>query len=188
MIKPIIVDIETAPIVLNEDYFSLSDSDKLKKLNPIESRIVAIGVRCNNTNFIYGGDFTEIEILEKFWNLCSGDVVMVGFNIVDFDLPFIVARSLINNVKITPINLKSDVIDIRQNINCFKYGNVRGKLKEYAQVIGLEILETTGNDVAKLVYDDNYSDLHKYLIKDIEITDALYKRCKELNILQIRRW
>ncbi len=187
--KEFTVDIETCPINLSPEYFELSDVEKLKLLNPIESRIVAIGIRYVNSNIIFSCEkFTEREMLEKFWEYFQYPFQMIGFNIVSFDLPFIVSRSLINDVKIVPINLKNDIIDIRDNINCFKYGQVRGKLKEYAQLLGLEVLETKGSDVAELIFKSKYKTLNKYLCRDIEITESIYLKCKELNILKIKRW
>ena len=95
--------------------------------------------------------------------------------------------SLINDIRIKPLTLKSDVIDIRDSINCFKTSHTRGKLKEYAKLLNIEILDIQGDCVAKLVYDNNMNDLIEYLKKDIEITNIIYNKCCELNIDKIKR-
>lgn len=184
----IVIDIETVPIRLDEQYFELSEKEKLSMLNPIESKIIAIGLGHNDKIKIYHGD--EKVLLLKFWSELEQreNIKIVGFNVLNFDLPFIVSRSLINDIKIKPLTLKNDVIDIRDNINCFKYGQVRGRLKEYAKLLNIETLDIQGDCVAKLVYDNNMTDLIEYLKKDIEITNIIYKKCCELNIDKIKRW
>ena len=88
--KYIILDIETCPISL-ENYFEKDEEEKLKLLNPIDSRIVAIGLRFENVNYIFQSE-DEKEILSKFWEkwkeikLGSALIPVVGFNITSFDI------------------------------------------------------------------------------------------------------
>jgi predicted PolB exonuclease-like 3'-5' exonuclease len=190
MTNHIIVDIETAPIILIEEYFELSSKDKLSMLNPIDSRIVAIGVKIDGENYILI-DKDEKIILDAFWKLIemqSDDSKIIGFNILNFDLPFIISRCFNKNVKIMPLILKSDVIDIREQLNCFKYGAVKGTLKDYAHMCGIEKSDVDGGDVARLVFEEQYDKISEYLSLDLDMTEALYNRCKALNITQIKRW
>ncbi|MCK9292595.1 MAG: 3'-5' exonuclease [archaeon] len=189
--KYIILDIETCPISL-ENYFEKDEEEKLKLLNPIDSRIVAIGLRFENVNYIFQSE-DEKEILSKFWEkwkeikLGSALIPVVGFNITSFDMPFIVTRSFIQNIRIESFSLK-EIIDLRDKINAYKYGKTRGKLKEFAEIIGQEILEVNGSDVSRLCYEKDYLTLNKYLEKDLEITDALYKRAVETNVINVNRY
>jgi uncharacterized protein YprB with RNaseH-like and TPR domain len=189
--KYIILDIETCPISI-ENYFEKDEEEKLKLLNPIDSRIVAIGLRFENVNYIFQSE-DEKEILSKFWEkwkeikLGSALIPVVGFNITSFDMPFIVTRSFIQNIRIESFSLK-EIIDLRDKINAYKYGKTRGKLKEFAEIIGQEILEVNGSDVSRLCYEKDYLTLNKYLEKDLEITDALYKRAVETNVINVNRY
>ena len=189
--KYIILDIDTCPISL-ENYFEKDEEEKLKLLNPIDSRIVAIGLRFENVNYIFQSE-DEKEILSKFWEkwkeikLGSALIPEVGFNITSFDMPFIVTRSFIQNIRIESFSLK-EIIDLRDKINAYKYGKTRGKLKEFAEIIGQEILEVNGSDVSRLCYEKDYLTLNKYLEKDLEITDALYKRAVETNVINVNRY
>ena len=191
-VKYIVMDIETCPIKIDKDYFKKTNDEKLKLLNPIDSRIVAIGVRYHGVDTIIRYD-SEKQMLKEFWkywkDIKQGKpfVPLVGFNITPFDIPFIVTRSFILGVKIEPFSMK-EILDLREKIHAYKYGKTRGKLKEFAELLGQEILDVNGGDVAQMCVDKNYELLSKYLKKDLEITDALYKRAVETNIIRISRY
>ena len=102
-----IIDIEVCPTNL-EGYENLDEDKRLKLLNPIDSKIVALGIRHNSQNKIFFSEH-EKEIIEQFWRewekikqIDSFGTQIVGFNICNFDLPFLVSRSLINNITISP--------------------------------------------------------------------------------------
>ena len=124
-----IVDIEVVPLKL-ENYEVLDEEQRLKLLNPIDSKIIALGIRHNNQNKVFMGE-DEKKILEEFWNewrsIKTITTKVVGFSIINFDLPFITTRSLINDVVISPFLIKS-IIDLRDKINAYRYGKSRGKL------------------------------------------------------------
>ena len=111
---------------------------------------------------------------------------IVGFNLLSFDLPFLVTRSFIHQVKILPFNLKS-VIDLRDRISAYRYGNTRGTLKEFAALMGLETMGD-GGQVAELCRQGDIDGLAKYLRNDLLITDEIFKRARDLNILGIEKW
>lgn len=191
MINAMIVDIETCPIDLHKAKL-LDEEEKLKLLNPIDSKIIAIGIRCNGKNIIFQSE-NEADILEKFWLEWKSIrqqrpmIPIVGFNIVQFDIPFIVSRSFINNITISPFTVK-EIIDLREKINAYRYGKSRGKLKEFAQLIGMTTLDIDGSQVMELCINKNYVKLIGYLEKDLEITEKIFERASNLNITQIRRW
>lgn len=188
----ICVDIETCPINL-EKYDELEESEKLKLINPIDSKIIAIGIRYKGINIIIN-DLDEKILIKNFWeriniicDMIESSLEIVGFNIVDFDLPFIISKSFVYNIPIIPFKIK-EIIDIREKINCYKYGRVKGRMKQYAQLIGLEILDVDGSNVATLYQNKEYEKIKEYLEMDLYITDKLFKRCCETNIIDIERW
>lgn len=135
----------------------------------------------------------EKEILTEFWKkvieLTGGNkfIPLVGFNIANFDLPFLTARSFVHKVTIFPFVLKS-VVDLRDKINAYRYGPSRGKLKEFAKLHNLPVLEENGGDVAQLCKDGKMDILKKYLENDIYITDELYKIALTTRIAEISKW
>lgn len=182
----LIADIEVAPNNY-DNYFTKTDEEKLKLLNPIDSKIIVIGIKQNGAYKILSGD--EKDILKSFWETLDknkGETI-VGFNIKNFDMPFLTARSFINNIKIAPFTIKN-ILDLRENINAFRYGQTRGKLKEYATLLGIETMEVDGSNVAKLFFDKEIDTIKEYLKKDLDITEAILKRAKDTNITKISKW
>ncbi len=187
------VDIETCP--LDKDlYLSLDEENRKKLLNPLDSRIVTIGLKHSNKEAWAIQDSSEGKMLSEFWrewaafrreNLGSK---LVGFNIKDFDLPFLVTRSFIHNIPLEPFNLK-EVVELREHMSAFRYGPARGKLKEFAQLMGLEILEgVAGDKVAEIYWSGGLPKLAEYVKKDLEITEAMHQRMIELKINEIQKW
>ena len=186
-----IVDIETCPINL-EKYKLLNEEERLKLINPIDSRIVAIGIRYKNDNRLFiDGD--EKKILESFWRewkkikIENQNNAAVGFNVLNFDIPFIVTRSFIHNVEIVPFSLKT-ILDLKNKINAYRYGKSRGKLSEYGNFLGLKISDFDGSDVADLWIENKIQELKDYLCNDLEIIEKLLFRAKETKIIHIDKW
>jgi DNA polymerase elongation subunit (family B) len=184
-----VVDIETCPVDLDKHH-ALDKQEQKKLINPIDSKIVAIGLRTDGQDYIMQSD-DEKQMLEEFWRLWKekkkpGNKI-IGFNIKYFDIPFLVTRSLIHGVTIVPFNLK-EIVDIREKISAYRSGHTRGTLKEFATLTGIETTGLDGSHVAQLCEEKDYETLVTYLKNDLEITDKLYQRLRELKILYIERW
>ncbi|MBS3174400.1 ribonuclease H-like domain-containing protein [Candidatus Woesearchaeota archaeon] len=186
-----VIDIETCPISTT-GYMVLSEEEKLKLINPIDSKVIALGIRHNNEDIIFIGD-DEKRLLENFWNKwraikeTNPVTKIIGFNLIDFDLSFLTTRSLINNVQICPFVLKH-IVDLRDKISAYRNGKTKGKLKDFAPFMGLTVKEIDGSNIADLWMEKKYDIIKDYLINDLKITEELYKRTKETNIIYIERW
>jgi len=184
----LVVDIETVPINA-EAAMQLDDEEQKKLLNPIDSRIVAIGVRKDGVSTIWCED-DERAMLVNFWEAWKTkgpNAPVVGFNIASFDIPFLVTRSFLLDVPVVPFSVK-DVVDLREKLSAYRHGHSRGKLKEFAQLIGLSILDVDGSDVTRLWTEQRIKELVEYLNRDLEITDELYARAVRLHLTRIVRW
>ncbi len=185
----IVVDVETVPIDISE-YEKRSEEERKKLLNPIDSKIIAIGIKAKEENpqIFYG---QEREMLEGFWKSINKhkqkNTKIIGFNIKDFDLPFLVTRSFINGVEIEPFILK-EIIDMREKLSAYKWGNVRGKLKEFAKILSIPVLGIEGDKVNELYLNNEHEKIKEYLVKDLEITEMLYERMVKLKIDKIEKW
>lgn len=89
------------------------------------------------------GAVNEKEMLEVWWNVvCSGNTpLLVGFNSHDFDLPFLLQRSLANSVPAPPIRRGhrwSDYcIDLKEVWACGSRGPCsKGRLDDLARFVG----------------------------------------------------
>ncbi|MCX6799473.1 MAG: ribonuclease H-like domain-containing protein [Candidatus Diapherotrites archaeon] len=187
------VDVETCPVD-REEWLKLGEEERKRLLNPIDSRIVAIGVKEEGKEAVVLLDESEKKMLEEFWGMLaefkkSGYAgKIVGFNLKNFDLPVLVTRSFIHNVRVVPFLLK-EIVDLRESLSVFKYGHVRGKLKEYAAFIGIKAMDgMDGSKVAEACWKGETKKIAEYLKKDLEITEEIYKRAKSLRITEIQRW
>ena len=187
-----VIDIETCPINI-ELYKNKNEEERLKLLNPIDSKVIAIGIRHSAQNQIFFSE-NEKEILQNFWEEWrkikqeNPNAQIYGFSILNFDIPFLVARSFINNVTIPSFLSLKYIVDLREKINAYRHGETRGKLKEYASLLGLNTLNMDGSNVADLCINKEWDKLKLYLANDLEITEELYKRAKETKILEINKW
>ena len=189
------LDIETVP-VNKEKHQSYDEEERKKLINPIDSKIIAIGLKStiDNKIIILQKD-NEKEMLEEFWKIFSDfrnnnglTNRVVGFNIKSFDISFIVTRSYINSVAIVPFVLK-EIIDIRDQVTCFKRGPTRGTLKEFGEAIGVILVEDMdGSKVAETYWSGNIELIKTYLAKDIELTEKVHQKIMELGLDKIREW
>lgn len=188
--KYIVLTIVTAPTDIDL-FFKKTPEDKQKLINPIDSMIIGIGLRYQEKNIIISNK-EEKEILKQFWeewkNIKKDKPIIptIGFNINNFDIPFLVGRSYINNIKIYPFSLK-EIIDIRQKIQGYKPGKTRGKLKEYGNILGNKIT-IDNNQIPNLYKNKNFDKINEYLEQTLELIDNMYKRAQETNIIKINKY
>lgn len=192
------LDIETCPID-QELYDSLPDDEsRLKLLNPIDSKIVAVGLKFSDSkDTIILQEDDEKKLLKEMWRTIeklrgNGTALrIVGFNILDFDMPFIIARCFINKVSVLPIS-GNEIIDLRDQVSFFRAGRTRGRLKDFGKAMGIVLDENEGSDIARLCFQEDKQDgkkqIDKYLRKDIELTEAMHKQVMELGIDKLRRY
>ena len=186
----LIVSIEVAPENI-EEYLNLSDEERNKKLNPIDSKIILIAtkIKSNNEIKIFRGN--EKEIISNFWKYVEDQKVnkFIGFNIKNFDFPFITTRSFINNIKIAPFTLNK-IIDLRELINAFRYGYTRGRLREFADILQINLAdpEFEATQIPQLYYDNKFEELEIFITNNIKILEELYNRAEILNFTKISRF
>jgi uncharacterized protein YprB with RNaseH-like and TPR domain len=187
------LDIETCPVTL-EGYFEKEEDEKQKLINPIDSKVIAIGLKEKDKESVIFIGENEKELLENFWNYFREFKIrcpvfrIVGFNIKSFDISFLVTRSFINKVKIQHFSLK-EIFDLRDYITCFRYGKSRGTLKEFGEAIGVSLVDDIdGSMIANLCFKRDYTSIKKYLLKDMELTEEVHKVTIELDIDKIRQY
>jgi uncharacterized protein YprB with RNaseH-like and TPR domain len=186
----LVIDIETVPVVATTP--EMTEDERKKKINPIDSRVVAIGVMDSKGARVFAST-DEAAILRSLWSawkdfrMNNPGAPIVGFNVASFDVPFLVTRSFLVGVAVHPFTGR-DIVDIRHKLAAYAYGEQRGKLKELAQLVGLPVLDVDGSDVERLWNSGEFAKVEEYLIRDLEITRALYNRLVQLQIDKIQRY
>ena len=188
MAQYLVVDIETVPLDTDE-YFDEDEEGRLEYLNPVDSKVIAVGIRSNGTNEVFIGE-DESRGLEDFWAEWSAvkrgskDVSVVGFNINEFDIPMLASRSFQNGVTISPFTLK-EMVDLRERISAFQW-RPKGTLHDFVETLGINP-ETGGGENVPIWYrNDQMDQIEEHLEEDLEITDELYQKAKELNITKMK--
>lgn len=190
--KYIFLDIETVPFEIeHEDVKQYLMDKKISKearsLNPLYAKIITIGMKTLNDLKIFSGE--EKEILEQFWNSIykSLNTVLVTFNGYKFDVPFIILRSIINNVKVPfSINLnkwnmeKSNHFDLMLFFS--QYENfINPNLRILGKMHGIDSDDKLlGSDIERLYKEGKIEEIKKHCQSDVEVLEKLFlKFCKE---------
>lgn len=121
----------------------------------------------------------EKKVLEDFWLQFAGtNGKCAGYNIISFDLPYIVKRSFDLGVKPsifpTLIKYRSDpTVDLFMLLCNWDYHNGH-KFKWVCKRYGIEVLEEDMD--GSMVKDMNDKQLEKYMYSDVNATRQLYYR------------
>lgn len=131
----------------------------------------------------------EKEMLEKFWDGARHYQHFITFNGRGFDIPFLMIRSAIHDIRPTKDLMRGryisqhnyDAIHIDLLDQLTFYGAVRrkGGLHLWSRAFGIESPKSqgiTGDDVGRLFKEKKYLDIAKYNVGDLRATKALYEK------------
>lgn len=151
-------------------------------LNFVTDRIICISIHKEDKISTFAGNSEQI-ILEDFWKEVSFFDTLIGFNSTSFDIPFLLRRSLINNVRTSKF---ANHIDLREIVNCYfyKYDKyIKGTLNYWAEVMGIKVETNGGKEMPKLFELGKWTEIIEHCSEDIMITKKLYDRCRDCNLL-----
>ena len=206
MSKYLIVDIETSGLEESkladimpvfEPSKALKDPEKIKAdlegkkaewmdktaLDAKTGYIVAMGVMDDMGLLHIFHSQPESDLLKGFWELWRANptAFIVGHNIVEFDIPYLIRRSWINDIDI-PHDvihgryLASRIIDTMKTWACCVYGN-RISLNDIGIALGVGKKSGGGKDFAKLLKSNPVEAL-KYLENDLTLTRECAKKMR----------
>jgi len=176
-------------------------------LSPLTGSIVSLAMydveRGQGAVYVVGSSFTETdiegfvikertekELLEDFWEGVASYDVFVTFNGRAFDIPFLLHRSIVHNVRpsysftqsryLTKQTLPYHV-DLMDELTMYGAMSKRPSLHLLCQAYGIESKkgEVDGSQVAELFYAKKFRDLARHNIEDVLATTTLYQRWKE---------
>lgn len=202
--RTVTIDIETLPI--EESAFShgigvnSKTDERLKTaLSGDFGRILCIGYSDEksgngSTTGVLGWNaeserFTldEPQMLADFWQMMRGFNPtrdrLVGHNIFDFDLRFILKRSRRYGIK-PSVNLSfaryrcQPIYDLMCEWECWAFG-AKVSLDRLAQIFSLPTSKTeeiNGSRVFELFEQGRHREIHDYCVRDVKLTRAIYRR------------
>ncbi|MEK7460696.1 MAG: ribonuclease H-like domain-containing protein [Patescibacteria group bacterium] len=188
------LDIETLPAppevepAILEQYnkipersFSFEDYWRRTSLSANYGQILCISYAKNDepTQNLIGA---EREILENFWPLALGVDRFVGHNALDFDLPFIVKRSIIQRIKpsrsISFARYRSEpIFDTMREWDNWS-SSPSTSLDRLAKIFGYETSKQgiDGSQVYDFWKAGRTQEIYDYCARDVELTRKIYKR------------
>jgi DNA polymerase elongation subunit (family B) len=125
---------------------------------------------------------TEKEILEKFWDVVKTYQQVITFNGRSFDIPYLMMRSAINQVRVTR-NLMGYRYTNREHCDLMEqftfYGASRKfSLDFYAKAFGIKSSKEEGIDgsmIGQLYQEKRYLEVAYYCARDLQTTRELYE-------------
>lgn len=192
----------------NEYQHLLEDLKNGLGFSPLTGEIVAIGLLDNeknegvvyyqapgeeNENITENGitfkQYSEKEMLEKFWEGARKYDCFITFNGRAFDIPFLMVRSAVHGIRPSKDLMRGrymyqqngDALNIDLADQLSFYGAVRrkGGLHLWSRAFGIESPKAggvTGDDVGQMFKDKKYLDIAKYNVGDLRATKALYEK------------
>jgi len=133
---------------------------------------------------------SEPDLLRAFWALCSKAECVVSYNGRGFDVPFVVARSLIHEIP-ARVDLVSGKWSLRPHLDLFELVTQRGrgpsKLDVVCWALGIESPKGVmdGSMVAPAYAAGEIEKIAEYNAHDVRATSAVYRKCRDL-ILRYR--
>ncbi|MBV9927748.1 MAG: ribonuclease H-like domain-containing protein [Acidobacteria bacterium] len=203
MVTKVFLDAETLPPDQSDPLPGCESGSRTEEevrqlaLNPQFGRILCIGLIVERdgeiiTRGVLGRDratgrfhLNEARILRAFWKLIrdfdARRDLLIGFNILDFDLHFICTRSVIRRVR-PSINVcfaryrQSPVYDVMWE---FCHWRHRISLDELAKILGLRSSKqggVNGGRVYDLFLEGRHEEIANYCLDDVELTRLIYRR------------
>ena len=159
---------------------SFEEFHKLTALNGDFGKIYCIAYAIDDNDVVVlTGD--EKDILINFWEASKLVNLFIGHNIMEFDLPFIYKRSIINNVKPSR-NLMfaryriDPIYDTMKEWNKWSTNNT--SLDRLAKIFGIksskEIMK--GSEVYNYYINNKHETVYRYCKEDVEVTRKIYKK------------
>lgn len=170
-------------------------------LYPEWGKIVCVSVGYIGKNAIAVTSFTgeEKELLKNAMDVIrKADRLIVGFNLIQFDIPYLRKRFFINgltnfledhkgnDVYAKPWELDNSVFDL---MRAWKGSGVANtSMDELAMALGVPSSkgEMKGNEVSEYYYKGKIDQIRKYCEKDVAVTANILRRWKGDDILEYR--
>lgn len=187
--KILFLDIETVPTdqALQDNgllaaQMQLDEAERIKKLSlsAATAKILCLAYALDDAPVtILHSD--EKEIIQSFWKLAPDVNLFVGHNLLDFDLKFIVQRSIIHQIRPTrelPFNRfrNTPIYDTMQEWS--KWGREHVSLDTLAKALGIPSPKQNldGSKVYPYYRAGRLAEIYEYCKRDVDTVRRVYRR------------
>ena len=138
-------------------------------LDPFSDQIVAIGHSLRGrASVLMNG---EKEMLTRFAQVLKGVDKLIGFNITDFDIPFLLIRCMKHSI---PVKLP-EVFDL------VKLSPHRKRLEDWCRLLDIKrSYEVDGSRVLDLYLNKKLDFVKKHCLEDVNAAKIIWKRYKKV--------
>lgn len=176
------------------------EAKRYLSLYPFTAKIIAIGMyntESENTMVLYEGEedehtsedgntkykgLSEPEMLNTFWECAKKVNKVVTFNGRTFDIPFVMMRSAINEIK-PSVNFLTNRYDKSSHVDLLEQFTFYGLIKKfnldfYCHAFGVDSPKqkgVTGMDVKELYTAGKIKEIAVYCGDDVKSTNQLYQ-------------
>jgi DNA polymerase elongation subunit (family B) len=153
-------------------------------LSPSSGIVQAIGVMASGEDHICVSDEDEKSMLQWFWATieAEGSTTLVGWNILNFDLPFLVSRSWAHGIRVPILNYYVSynrytlpVLDLMQFM-CLSRDTRTMSLSSALMMTGLQPKAETKGLLPYELYEQDKEAFFDYLQRDVQALADLYER------------
>jgi len=153
-------------------------------LSPSDSRITCICVKTEKEKYTFA-DQDEAKILMDFWKFVNKNIekLFVGFNVM-FDVDFVLIRSLKNGICVR----KFFIEDVRDILNIKREYRFKGTLEYWADFFDVDHNgNLIGSDMPKLFEQGKIDIIKEHCEDDVRTVFELYKKLKNLGLVDVYR-
>lgn len=182
--KAIVFDIETVSNRHDEYKEAFPKSKKKAGLHAIISQAVCIGMHDGIASSCIAVDEfdTEQAVLEWFSGVLRehNNSSLVGFNIKNFDIPFLQLRAMKYDIKLDFPDIRSNrIIDIYQAIGGKWQTDISAcSLSELSWFLYDKCKATNGNEIQGMWDAGDIEGIREHCLEDVEITNRIYQDFK----------
>lgn len=129
-------------------------------------------------------DLDEQILLIDFWKYIKelNNPHLYSFNGDSFDIPYVVHRSIVREVKIE----KYFHTDLRKTVNSFFSSyekKVKGDLAYWASIMQINQKTLDGSKMVELFIQKKFDEIKEHCSEDVAIVLQLYLRCKKCGLI-----
>lgn len=184
----VILDIESVPLKITDKsiWIYLSEKATVRTMHPVFSKVIVIGTKTPDADPEVMYDDSEKELLEKFWGLMNEQrpEKIVTYNGYGFDIPFLLVRSAVNNVKPTiNIHMNKWYMEGSNHFDCMLVLSAKGLFLNVAQEIVCRMLgidvpsdKISGTQIEDCYKRGDWEPILSRCKQDLIMTEKLYKK------------
>ena len=189
--KYAVIDIEVIPERFGSDEVKeyLMDKNFPRKIHPLFSKILLIGIKCGNEKIEIIHSDDEKEVLHSFWSRIAElkPDIIVTFNGYNFDIPFLNIRSNVKSIKPTmDINLVKWKYETSNHFDCMQVLSANQTFLNVALEISCRVFKipvpenrVSGEEIPKLYGKNEVETIKEHCRQDVEMTEQLYLKLKK---------